>query len=99
MTSGQPSVDGGAIAGGPSEAQRQRVRVKRRRPRPGHHRSEVQHGAAARARQRAVRIFALSTGVLLLMALGLYFSLSRQESAAPAEGAIRGGAVVAITVV
>jgi hypothetical protein len=64
----------------------ERVSVRRRRSRRGHR--EPRGGRrVARTRTRWVRTLALCTGVLLLMALGLYFGLARQESAAPSEGA------------
>ena len=37
---------------------------------------------ASRSRREKVRTLAVCTGALLLMALGLYFGLSRQEAAA-----------------
>ncbi|MES1166311.1 MAG: hypothetical protein ABUR63_11160 [Verrucomicrobiota bacterium] len=47
----------------------------------------------ARSRRRTFRTAAVCAGVLLLMALGLYFGLSRQDSAPGGEGATRGGVV------
>jgi len=69
---------------------RQQVVVRRRRARKG-----VRHDRwiVARSRTRALRTAAVCTGVLFLMALGLYFGLSRQESAPSGEGATRGGVV------
>ena len=66
------------------ERYRQRVVVRRRRP--GTHRRAPQWSARM-ARTRFLRMFAVSAGVLLLMAIGLYFGLARQEAAAPADGA------------
>src|SRR5690348_5509614 len=69
---------------------RRLVVVRRRRPRKG-----VRHDRwmAARSRTRTFRTAAVCAGVLFLMALGLYFGLSRQESAPNGEGATRGGVV------
>jgi hypothetical protein len=93
MTTGRPSAD--IEVGVPRampDVRRERVSVHRRRTRQGHHRSSSSAWvAASRSRRRAVRTFALSAGVLLLMAIGLYFGLARQENAAPAEGAARTG--------
>ncbi|HEX3902812.1 MAG TPA: hypothetical protein VH853_08165 [Polyangia bacterium] len=54
---------------------------------------------ATRSRRRVVQTFALCAGVLLLMAVGLYFGLAHQENAAPAEGAARGGTLGVVGVV
>lgn len=43
----------------------------------------------ARSRKRMLRTAAVCTGVLLLMAVGLYLSLSRQESAPAGDGATK----------
>ncbi len=56
----------------------ERVSVRRRRARRVHPLGQV---ALARTRKRWVWTVALCTGVLLLMALGLYWGLSRQEAA------------------
>ncbi|HVZ88336.1 MAG TPA: hypothetical protein VHG72_15290 [Polyangia bacterium] len=40
-----------------------------------------------RARHRRARIVALSTGLLLLMVLGLYYGLSRQDTRPGLQGA------------
>ncbi|HLK90817.1 MAG TPA: hypothetical protein VKZ18_13045 [Polyangia bacterium] len=95
MPNGRPSADiEVGIPGAVLDVHRERVSVRRRRSRQGHHRSNGSAWvAASRSRRRAVRAFALSAGVLLLMAIGLYFGLSRQESSAPAEGAARTGVV------
>jgi hypothetical protein len=66
------------------ERYRQRVVVRRRRP--GKHRRAPQW-SARRGRKHLLRTFAVSAGVLLIMALALYFGLARQEAAAPADGA------------
>jgi hypothetical protein len=76
------------------EIRRERVVVRRRR---GRSRSRVGQWAAMRSRRRAVRAFVVCTGVLVLMALGLYFGLSRQEIA-PAESSMRKPIVAAADV-
>ncbi|HXJ20110.1 MAG TPA: hypothetical protein VMT03_07745 [Polyangia bacterium] len=48
---------------------------------------------AARSRRRIIRITAICTGVLLLMALGLYLGLERQDSASSIGGFDRGGVI------
>jgi hypothetical protein len=65
---------------------RERVAVRRRRPGK---RRQVRQWSAARTRKRVLRTFAVCTGVLLLMALGLYYGLAQQETA-PAGGAFHG---------
>jgi hypothetical protein len=67
------------------EIRRERVVVRRRR---GRSRPRVGQWSAMRSRRRTVRAFLVCTGVLVLMALGLYFGLSRQEIA-PAESSMR----------
>jgi hypothetical protein len=71
------------------ESRRERITVRRRRARQGH-RPGPKWGAV-RSRRDLVRTFALCAGALLVMAIGLYFGLSHQESAGP--GAARGVAV------
>jgi hypothetical protein len=70
----------------PPASQRERITVRRRRARQGH-RPGPKWGAV-RSRRHLVRTFALCAGALLVMAIGLYFGLSRQEGAGP--GAARG---------
>ena len=62
---------------------RERVVVRRRRARGRHHKRGV--WTARASRRKAVRAILVCATVLVLMALGLYYGLSRQESA-PAEG-------------
>lgn len=98
MTNGHPSVDIEAmVSPAVPEIGREQVRVRRRRARAGHHGSRDGASgrwvAASRARRRAMRTFVLCASVLLLMAVGLYFGLAHQESAAPAEGAVHVGAL------
>jgi hypothetical protein len=90
MTDGRPSANTEVmVSRAVAEVSRDRGTVRRRRARQGHQRSTGRWVAASRSRRRAVRAFALSAGVLLLMAIGLYFGLERQEHAPPAEGAAR----------
>jgi hypothetical protein len=97
MTNGQSSVgsDGSDLITPPApELHRERVSVRRRRARSA--RSDKGRSAAwvaTRSRRRTARAFALSAGVLLLMAIGLYFGLAHQDNAAPVEGAAPAGAV------
>jgi hypothetical protein len=62
--------------------------VRRRRARTA---PSTRQWVAARSKRRVLRTAAVCTGVLLLMALGLYFGLSRQDSASPVGGSERGG--------
>jgi len=65
------------------EIRRERVVVRRRR---AHSRRHKRGSWTARASyRRAVRAVVVCAAVLAMMALGLYYGLSRQESA-PAEG-------------
>jgi hypothetical protein len=89
MTNEQSNV------GSDGELHRARISVRRRRARPGRSKNWV----ATRSRRRTARAFALCAGVLLLMAIGLYFGLAHQETAAPVEGAAPAGAVGAVGVV
>ena len=65
------------------EPPRERVVVRRRRARGRHHKRGV--WTARASRRNAVRAILVCATVLVMMALGLYYGLSRQESA-PAEG-------------
>jgi hypothetical protein len=76
------------------EIRRERVVVRKRR---GRNRPRPAQWSAIRARRRTVRAFVVCAGVLMLMALGLYFGLSRQELA-PAESSM-GKSVVALATV
>ena len=64
------------------ELRRERVVVRRRRAHSRHRRSG--HWAARTSRRKTLRAFAVCAGVLVLMAVGLYFGLARQENP-PAE--------------
>ena len=63
---------------------RERVVVRKRRSRKAHRSREW---SARTARRRAVRNFLLCTAVLMLMAVGVYLGLARQDMA-PAEGSV-----------
>lgn len=100
MTDGHSSADiKEAVLPAASEPRRERVRVRHRRARQGRSSSHGRWVTPSRSRRRAVRTFALCTGVLLLMAIGLYFGLARRENATPSEAAIRVGAVGAVGLV
>ena len=86
MIQGAPDVDSPPdVSIAVPEIRRERVVVRRRRGR-GRQRS-VQWNARA-SRRRSVRAVVVCAGVLVLMALGLYFGLSRQDMS-PAESSIR----------
>jgi hypothetical protein len=90
MMDGQPNPGGNVATPTIAPAlQHERVSVRRRRTRSGHRSSERTGRGLVRSRYRWVRTFVLCTGVLLLMALGLYFGLAHQE-AAPSDGAAHG---------
>jgi hypothetical protein len=76
------------------EIRRQRLVVRRRRGRGRH---STPRWTAIRSRRRTLRAFVVCASVLMLMALGLYFGLSRQEMA-PAESSM-GKSVVAVAAV
>jgi hypothetical protein len=84
-----PSSGSGLLDG--STPFRERVVVRRRRARGAHHSGRWM---ARASRRRRIRTAILCVGVLLVMAVGLYISLSRQDSA-PAEGARTPAAVYA----
>jgi hypothetical protein len=66
------------------EIRRERVVVRRRRSRGRHHNHKRGVWTARASRRKAIRAVVVCASVLVLMALGLYYGLSRQESA-PAE--------------
>ena len=69
-----------------SDPRRRRTVERRRRSK------RVQYAAqwvVARSRKRTLKTVAVCTGVLLLMAIGLYLGLSRQDSARETEGATK----------
>ena len=81
------SSDSGPVLS--SDSERARTVVRRRRRRPAR-RQGVGRWVAARGRRRRIGIFAVSAGVLLLMALGLYIGLMQQNSGprVPGVGAL-----------
>lgn len=86
MIQGAPDVDSPQdVSIAVSEIRRERVAVRRRRGRSRHRSAQW---TARASRRRAVRAVVVCAGVLVLMALGLYFGLSRQEMA-PAESSMR----------
>jgi hypothetical protein len=84
MTPGAPDVDSPQAVPVPPSLRRERVVVRRRR---AHSRHRTGRWTARSSRRRTLRAFVVCAGVLVLMAVGLYFGLARQESA-PAEGAL-----------
>ena len=84
MTPGAPDVDSPQDVSSPvPEMRRERVVVRRRRAHSRHRRGG--HWAARTSRRKMLRAFAVCAGVLVVMAVGLYFGLARQDLA-PAEG-------------
>jgi hypothetical protein len=65
--------------------QRERVSVRRRRSKRGR---SARQWSARTSRRRLFRTLAVSTGVLLLMALGLYFGLAHND-VSPSVGSSR----------
>ena len=65
------------------EIRRERVVVRRRRARGRHHDHKRGVWTARASRRKAIRAVVVCASVLVLMALGLYYGLSRQESAPP----------------
>ncbi len=91
-TDGQSNAgNDGMVASLVPASQRERITVRRRRARQGHRPGPK--WSAARSRRQLVRTFALCAGALLLMAIGLYFGLSHQESSGPGAGRGVGGVV------
>src|SRR5262245_13913310 len=87
MTPGAPDVESPRdVSTVVPEIRRERVVVRRRRARGRHHHHEVSW-SARRSRRRVVRAFLVCTGVLVLLTLGLYYGLSRQEIS-PGEGSV-----------
>ena len=83
MTQGAPDVDSPQdVSVIVPEIRRERVVVRRRRPKS---RSKSREWTARRSRRKVIRTAVVCAGVLLLMAFGLYFGLSRQEAAGPAK--------------
>ncbi len=90
MTDGQPNTGGSVVTPTIAPAfQPEQGSVRRRRSRRARRGAHRSGRWVVRTRNRWMRTFALCAGVLLLMALGLYFGLAHQE-AAPSEGAAPG---------
>jgi len=89
MTPGSPDVESPQdVSTVVPEIRRERVVVRRRRARTGHrHRHRLTWTARA-SRRKVIRAFVVCTGVLVLMALALYFGLSRQQMA-PADSSLQ----------
>jgi hypothetical protein len=91
MTPGAPDVESPRdVSTAVTAIHRERVVVRRRRARSRRH--HHRNWTARASHRKVIRAFLVCTGVLVLMALGLYFGLSRQE-VAPAEGALQKSAV------
>jgi len=78
MAQGAPEVDSPQDA--PifvPEIRRERVVVRRRRARGRHHKRGV--WTARASRRKAIRAVVVCASVLVLMALGIYYGLSKQE--------------------
>src|SRR5262245_18941221 len=74
-----------------SETRRERVVVRRRRAQS---RPQAGQWTARRPRRKILRAVFVCTGVLLLMAVGLYLGLARQDIA-PAESKLHGSLLAA----
>jgi hypothetical protein len=98
MTPGAPDVESPRdVSTVVPEIRRERVVVRRRRARGSHHHHHRVSWSARASRRKVVRAFLVCIGVLVLMTLGLYYGLSRQE-VAPAEGSAHRPAVAMSTV-
>ncbi len=93
MTNGQSSVGSDSDRSGSGtltpyalEKLRERVVARRRLEQ-----LENAKRVGSRSRREKVRTVSVCIGALLLMALGLYFGLARQEAPAPVEGAAPAG--------
>ena len=97
MTNGQSSVgsDGEGTASPLTlDALRERVTARRRRARQN--RPQSMNWVVVRTRRQRMQMIAVCAGALLLMAIGLYFGLARQESPSPVEGAAPTGTAAGI---
>jgi hypothetical protein len=83
MTPGAPDVESPEDARIAPAVRRERVVVRRRR---AHSRHRTGRWTARTSRRRTLRALVVCAGVLVLMAVGLYMGLARQEIP-PAEGA------------
>jgi hypothetical protein len=94
MLRGAPDVDSPQdVPIAMSEVRRERVVVRRRRAR-SRRRSGSGIWTTPASRRKVIRAFVVCTGVLLLMGLGLYFGLSRQDTA-PSERSRKASAMIA----
>jgi hypothetical protein len=95
MTPGAPDVQSPRdVSTVVPEIRRERVVVRRRRAHSRHH--QRAKWSARASRRKVIRAFVVCTSVLVLMAIGLYLGLSRQDRA-PAEGSRRGPTIASIT--
>jgi transcriptional regulator GlxA family with amidase domain len=86
----------GDVSVATTELHRERVVVRKRRSRSRKHHHQHRVSWTARAsRRRAIRVFVLCAGVLVLMAVGLYFGLARENNSAPAESSRDSSAIAA----
>jgi len=69
-----------------SELRRERVVVRRRR---AHSRHRTGRWTAQKSRRKIIRAVVVCAGILLLMVIGLYLGLARQDLA-PAESKLHG---------
>ena len=84
MTPGAPDVDSPQDVSIPvPQVRRERVAVRRRRAHSRRHRPGGDW-AARTSRRKMFRAFAVCAGILVLMAVGLYFGLA--QDILPAEG-------------
>jgi hypothetical protein len=97
MTNGQSSVNptrSGTKAGSTYTLGQLRVRaVARRRIARG----QTAKWVGNRSRRKKIHTLAVCVGTLLLMAIGLYFGLSRQEATGPVESVAPMAAVVIVS--
>jgi hypothetical protein len=78
MSPGAPDVDSPQDVSIPvPESRRERVMVRRRRANSRHRR--VANWTARTSRRKVLRAFAVCAGILVLMAVGLYFGLDHQD--------------------
>jgi hypothetical protein len=95
MTEGAPDVESPRDVSRVVPEIRERVVMRRRRSRQPRRRLQVTWSVRA-SRRKIVRAFVVCTGVLVLMALSIYFGLSRQM--APGEGSMHRPALAPIAV-
>jgi hypothetical protein len=97
MTRGEPVVGNSQEA--PvvvPEPRRDRVVVRRRRAHSRHRHGKGRWTAAHRSRRRVIRAMVLCVTVLLMMAAGLYLTLSRQD-VAPVETRLHAPMMLALS--